>query len=157
MDDSTSDLSLEVIDLSDFPDRTAEVLGAVHYLHSVDRRVKRGAIRERVGDGMTREQVRYRLDKLVDEDLLSIQTYQEHNQIVNEYYFKVTELAYDAKKCYEGCRILDDDEIADPSRGTVIALAGRVADNENRLDDIEEEIGINDGDDDPVGLSRFIE
>ncbi|MDB2226363.1 hypothetical protein PM023_17145 [Halorubrum ezzemoulense] len=156
MSNSMSDLALELFDPADHPDGTAEVLGAVWYLRNADRRSRRGAIRERVGDDMTRDQIRYRLDSLADAGLLTVNTYEDHNQIVNEYLFTDVAATHDGETCYRGCRILDDDELADPSPGTMIALAGRVSTVEDRLDEIEDELDLGDDDDDRAALHDFI-
>jgi len=104
---------------------------------------------------MTRDQVRYRLDSLVDAGILTEDTYQDHNQIVNEYLFTGADAVADGEACYRGCRILDDDEIEDPSAGTIIALAGRVATLEDDVDDIKDELGIG-ADERITGLHDFL-
>lgn len=140
-------VSLDVLPLADLPEGTVEVLAAVYYLRDIaDRRVKRGAIRDRIVSDMSRDQVRYRLDRLEEEGVIYQDQYQDHRQVINEYYIDGDLAREDARRCYEAVKLLPEggEEL---THETVIALAGEVGTMKDRLARLEEEVDIDDDDD----------
>lgn len=145
-DHNDTDLTLSTVDVDELPDGSVAVMGAIWALGDRSRRQKRSAIREFIDDfyarDLSRDQVRYRVDQLLEAGVVDQDTYQEHEQIVHEFAPASLEAMEDGETCHRALRKLGDDDPADPDAETIIALAGRVGRLESRLADIEDEIGL---------------